>query len=46
MGFDEAYSTREKTQKDIDEADWELCDSTLEEVVEDGMVQIEEIEID
>jgi len=47
MGFAEAYSTREKAQKDIDEADWEgLVGSTLEEVINDGMVQIEEIEID
>ena len=46
MGFAEAYETREKAQKAIDEMDWEgMCGSTLEEVQADGMVSIDEINV-
>jgi len=46
MGFSEAYSTKEKAQEAIDNTDWEgMCDYTLEVVQEDGLVQIEEIEV-
>lgn len=43
MGFEDAYSTREKAQEAIDCMDWEgLCDYTLEEVLNDGLVSINE----
>jgi len=46
MGFSDAYSTKEKAQKAIDEMDWEgMCDYTLKEVQEDGMVSIEEVDV-
>lgn len=46
MGFADAYSSKEKAQKAIDETDWEnLCEYTLEEVQEDGFVSIEEIDV-
>jgi len=47
MGFAEAYSTKEKAQEDIDGADWEgLVGETKEEIVNCGMVRIEEINVD
>lgn len=45
MGFHDAYSTKEKAQKDIDNADWESCETTLEEAQSEGMVGIEEIDV-
>lgn len=47
MGFADAYSTREKAQKAIDEMDWEgMVGYTLEEVQADGMVSINEINVE
>jgi len=46
MGFSDTYSTREKAQQDIDEADWDMCQTTLEDAQKDGNVSIEEIDID
>jgi hypothetical protein len=40
------FTTKEKAQKAIDEEDWSMCDYTLKEVQEDGMVSIEEIEVE
>ena len=40
------FRTKEKAQKAIDEEDWSMCGYTLEEVQEDGMVCIEEIEVE
>jgi hypothetical protein len=46
MGFSDAYSTREKAQKAIDEMDWEkMVDYTLEKVMEYGLVSIEEVNV-
>jgi len=46
MGFADAYTTRDKAQTDINEMDWEtLCDYTLKQVIDDGMVGIEEVEV-
>ena len=47
MGFADAYKTREKAQKVIDETDWEhMVGYTLEEVQADGMVSIIEINVE
>jgi len=47
MGFADAYKTREKAQKAIDEMDWEsMVGYTLEEVQADGMVSINEINVE
>lgn len=46
MGFKDAYSTEAKAQKAIDEADWDLVDMTMEEILEEGLVGIEEVEVD
>lgn len=40
------FSTKEKAQEAIDNEDWEAyTDYTIEEVQEDGLVQIREIEV-
>jgi hypothetical protein len=47
MGFSKSYSTREKAQQAIDKIDWEDEGlGTLEEIIEDGMVYIEEEEVE
>ena len=41
------FSTREKAQAAIEKDDWSICGyDTWQEVVEDGLVAIEEIELD
>ena len=40
------FSTIEKAQKAINDEDWSDCDHTLDEVQSDGLVSIEEIEVD
>ena len=44
MGFNDVYLTKEAAQKDIDEADWSMCDITLQEAIDEGYVSIEEVE--
>jgi hypothetical protein len=44
MGFEDLYRTKEAAQKDIDEADWDMCDITLKEAIDEGYVHIEEVE--
>ena len=44
MGFEDLYYTKEAAQKAIDNTDWEsMVNMTLEEVIADNMVIIEEI---
>jgi len=38
------FTTKEKAQKAINEEDWSIADSILDEVQENGWVSIEEIE--
>ena len=39
------FSTKEKAQKAIDTEDWEMCETTAEEALEDGLVGIIEIKV-
>lgn len=45
MGFEELYSTEEKAQEAINEVDWVgLCDTTKEEMFEQGLLGVNEID--
>lgn len=46
MGFAEVYSSYENARKDVEEADWSLCCTTLEEAEADGLVNIIEVVVD
>lgn len=40
------FKTREKAQEAINKEDWSMCDRTLKEVEDAGLVSIEEIEVE
>ena len=46
MPFADLYSTEEKAQEAIDNADWGSCDTTLKEAQENGLVSIYPLVVD
>lgn len=45
MGFADAYSSREKAEAALADADWDMVGMTLEEVKEENLVEIQEVTV-
>lgn len=45
MDFASDYSTKEKAEQALQDADWDMVGMTLQEVKDEGLVQIEEAKV-